>query len=473
MQDQVFHVRRQREVSGRENRVVALAGALVHRVAGIVDEIDVVAGTAAHGVGAGAAVEEVVAGIAEDRVGQAVAVALQVGAALQDQVFHVRRQREVGGREDRVVALAGALDHRVAGIVDEIDVVAGTAAHGVGAGAAVEQIVAGVAEERVRQAVAVALQVGAALQDQVFHVRRQREVGRREHRVVALAGVLDRPRRRHCRRSRSSVARRRPPSWLSPRPPIMMSSAAIEHIVADAAEQGLAALAPMIMSSPAPPSRVRVIAPRGKLEASMRVIAGAAIDDHWSPLSALKMATGAELAGDADDAGVREDSDHLVAGRAVDRHPVHRAVAAARRARRRDRHGRQPTVTSVPVRSLITMLSAPPSAWNLINSTSLRSMVTLAMSRVKRTRPPLAEMSMFSAMLAPLKSSGRRRPGPRRVVVVARVPLEHVVAGAQEGGVVARLPSTKSLPSPPFKRSAPCAAEQDVVACTAVKGELR
>ena len=67
----------------------------------------------------------------------------------------------------------GVLDHRVAGIVDEIGVVAGTAGHGVGAGTAVEQIVAGIAEERVGQTVAEALEVGAALQHQSLHVGRQ------------------------------------------------------------------------------------------------------------------------------------------------------------------------------------------------------------------------------------------------------------------------------------------------------------
>jgi hypothetical protein len=60
--------------------------------------------------------------------------------------------------------LAGVLGRRVAGIVDEIDVVAGAAEHGVGAGAAVEQIVAAVAGDRVGEAVAEALQIGAAQQ---------------------------------------------------------------------------------------------------------------------------------------------------------------------------------------------------------------------------------------------------------------------------------------------------------------------
>ena len=40
----------------------------------------------------------------------------------------------------------------------------------------------------------------------------------------------------------------------------------------------------------------------------------------------------------------------------------------------------------------------------LIASTSFRSIVMLATSRVNRTRPPFAEMSMVSAMFAPKKS---------------------------------------------------------------------
>ena len=115
---------------------------------------------------------------------------MQVGHALQDQVLHVRRSRRWRSK-DRVVAFTGVLDRPVAGIVDEVDVVAGAAIHHVGAGEAVEQVGAGVAEDRVVQAVAIALQVGAALQHQGLHVRRQPKVGGREYRIVALADILD------------------------------------------------------------------------------------------------------------------------------------------------------------------------------------------------------------------------------------------------------------------------------------------
>ena len=166
LQHQGLDVRRQPVVDGCEHRVVALAGILDHDVAGIIDEVGVVTDATAHGVGAAATVDEVVAAVAEDRVDEAVAEALQVGAALQHQGLDVRRQPVVDGGEDRVVALAGALDHHIAGIVDEVGVVAGAAAHGIAARAAVEQIVAAVAEDRVDQRVAVALQVGNALQHQ-------------------------------------------------------------------------------------------------------------------------------------------------------------------------------------------------------------------------------------------------------------------------------------------------------------------
>ena len=63
---------------------------------------------------------------------------------------------------------SGILDHGVAGIVDEIDVVAGAALHQIGAAHAVEQIVAAVADEHVGGRIAVALQVGAAGQHQVL-----------------------------------------------------------------------------------------------------------------------------------------------------------------------------------------------------------------------------------------------------------------------------------------------------------------
>ena len=190
LQHQRLNVRREPEVGGGEDRIAAFIGVLHHRVAGIVDEIGIASGAAEHDVGAGAAIDEIVAAIAIDDVRRGVAVALQVGAPLHHQGFHIRRQSEMGAREHRVRSLAGVLDHRIAGIVDEVDIVAGAAEHRIGAGAAVEQVAPGIAIDRVAQAVAVGLQVGASLQDQGLHVRRQPEMGGRIDRVGALARVL-------------------------------------------------------------------------------------------------------------------------------------------------------------------------------------------------------------------------------------------------------------------------------------------
>ena len=114
------------------------------------------------------------------------------------------------------------------------------------------------------------------------------------------------------------------------------------------------------------------------------------------------------------------------------------------------------SVTSVPLRSPTTMLSAPPSARKSMRSTSFRSIVTLATSRKNRTRPPFAEISMFSLMFAP-KNSMRVRAvlAFDGIVAVAGVPLEHVVAGTEQREVVAAVADTKSSPSPPSNTSAP------------------
>ena len=86
------------------------------------------------------------------------------------------------------------------------------------------------------------------------------------------------------------------------------------------------------------------------------------------------------------------------------------------------------------------------------------------MSRKNRTRPPFADTSMFSAMLAPLNAH-RVESGLalERVVVVAGVPHERVVAGAEERGVVAVAAVDEVVA---------LAAAQHVVAEPAVLGEL-
>src|SRR5262245_4576420 len=66
------------------------------------------------------------------------ASALPVPARLPEpcstQLLHVRFQRMGYGRENRIQTCIGILDHRIAGVVNVVDVVAGAADHGVGAG---------------------------------------------------------------------------------------------------------------------------------------------------------------------------------------------------------------------------------------------------------------------------------------------------------------------------------------------------
>ena len=113
-------------------------------------------------------------------------------------------------------------------------------------------------------------------------------------------------------------------------------------------------------------------------------------------------------------------------------------------------------VTSVPVRSLTVMVSAPPSALTSMRSTSLRSMVMLPTSRVNRTRPPLAEMSNFSSMLAPLNSSVSVPSWPSTVSLPSPGSHWNVSSPAPRKAVsLPWLPSMKSLPSPPSSVSAP------------------
>ena len=96
------------------------------------------------------------------------------------------------------------------------------------------------------------------------------------------------------------------------------------------------------------------------------------------------------------------------------------------------------SVTSVPLRSSTVVVSAPASERTMTASTSSRSIVIAAMSRVSRTRPPFADTAIFSPIAEPLKRSVVA-PGLalERVAAVARVPLHRVVAGPGEDGVVA------------------------------------
>ena len=158
------------------------------------------------------------------------------------------------------------------------------------------------------------------------------------------------------------------------------------------------------------------------------------------------------------------------AGRAVDDdadRPGRRRVLAARRAGEVEV---APGSTPVPVRSLTVMVSAPPRALKLTLLDAVEVHGDVAdVAEQPRPRLPLAEMSMFSLALEPLNSSvSVPALALDDVAAVAGVPHERVVAGAQEGDVVAAaaddrcrcrrrrsatsspsLPVIVSLPAPP------------------------
>ena len=133
------------------------------------------------------------------------------------------------------------------------------------------------------------------------------------------------------------------------------------------------------------------------------------------------------------------------------------------------------SVTSVPVRSLTTALSAPPSASRSTRSTSLVSMVMLPRLRKKRRRLPLAEKSKISAPAGAVEQEPVGAALPLDdVAAVARIPDERVMAGAEEADVGAAVAVDAVVLRPAEERLGACAAEQRVVAVLAVhRGRLR
>ena len=106
-------------------------------------------------------------------------------------------------------------------------------------------------------------------------------------------------------------------------------------------------------------------------------------------------------------------------------------------------------------------------------STSFRSIVTLATLRRNSARPPLATMSMFSA---DVRAEEQHRVDAvlafDRVVAVARIPLEHVVAGAHQRDVVAVVAEDEVVAVAADQRVGALAAEDRVVAGAAIEGQL-
>ena len=146
------------------------------------------------------------------------------------------------------------------------------------------------------------------------------------------------------------------------------------------------------------------------------------------------------------------------------------AVAAAVRAAARSR---SICVTSVPLRSPTTMLSAPPSA---------RKSMRLDVVEVHRDVGDVADEQHAPAVgqdvdvLADVRAEEQHRVGAvlafDRVVAVARIPLEHVVAGAQQRHVVAVVAEHEVVAVAAEQRVRALAAEDRVVAGAAVDGQL-
>ena len=108
-----------------------------------------------------------------------------------------------------------------------------------------------------------------------------------------------------------------------------------------------------------------------------------------------------------------------------------------------------------------------------MRSTSFRSIVTFATSRRNSARPPLATMLMFSEAFEPKNSSSVGAVlALDRVVAVARVPLEHVVAGAEERDVVAVVAEHEVVAVAAEDRVGALAAEDGVIPGAAVERQL-
>ena len=114
------------------------------------------------------------------------------------------------------------------------------------------------------------------------------------------------------------------------------------------------------------------------------------------------------------------------------------------------------STTSVPVRSLTTALSAPPSASRSTRSTLSVSIVMLPRLRKKRRRLPLAEKSKFSLPPEPLKRSVSVPPCPSTTSLPSPGSQTNVSWPVPRRPMSAPpLPSTRSFCAPPRNVSAP------------------
>src|SRR5436190_908828 len=130
------------------------------------------------------------------------------------------------------------------------------------------------------------------------------------------------------------------------------------------------------------------------------------------------------------------------------------------------------SLRSVPLRSCCVTASAPPRARKFTLSTSLRSIVTAATSRVNRTRRPFADRSMFSLTLAPLNASVSMPSWPSTVSLPSPGLQTNVTSSLPSTATSSpRPPVTVSFPRPAEDHIGAVAAGDRVVAVAAVDGQ--
>src|SRR6185369_14532360 len=180
-QCQVLHVGGQRMAYRGEDAVGSGTGGLSHQIGGVVDNVAVISRTAHHQVGPGAPVQDVGAAVAGDDIVQSVAGAVGIGGTGERQLLHVVGEGIACRRIHGIIPFPDVLHHGIAAAVHDIGIISPPAGEGVHAT---------VADDGVGIGVAGAIDVGAAGQDQLLDVFRERIGSRGVDGVGTLACVL-------------------------------------------------------------------------------------------------------------------------------------------------------------------------------------------------------------------------------------------------------------------------------------------
>src|SRR5262245_20927433 len=169
---------------------------------------------------------------------------------------------------------------------------------------------------------------------------------------------------------------------------------------------------------------------------------------------------------------VAGDGDAVVAGGAIDGHAVGRSVALARSRRCRQVDGDLLDVGSGEVVDRDGVGAAHGIDLDLLDAVEVHGDVADVAGKahpltIGGDDPVLADVGSIEYQ--------RIRAGLAfdRVAAVARIPLEHVVAGAKEGDVVALIAVDEVFAIPAEETVGAAAAEQHVVARPAIEGEHR